>query len=97
MAESHELAKSWVLGVGSSSRMKAWEAPDRRGSNASFLWVSEGRPWEDGSTTHGPLNPGLSFLLSCPGGGGSWVEWWLLDWGQIAGPTWTGNVEVGQG
>lgn len=81
MAESHVLAESWVLGVGSSSRTKAWEAPDRRGSNASFLWVSEGCLWEDGSTTNGPLNPGLIFLLSCPGGGAP----------GLGGGYWTGD------
>lgn len=53
------LAESWVLGVGSSNRMKASEAPDSRGSTASFLWVSEG---------HHP-NPGRAFLLSFLGEG----------------------------
>lgn len=67
--ESPPPAESWVLEVGCSSRMKAWEVPDKGRSILRFLWVNEEHHWEVGSTPHGPLNPGQAFLLSFLGEG----------------------------
>lgn len=62
-------AESWMLEVGCSCRMKAWEAPHRGWSILRLLWVNKEHHWEVGSTPDGPLNPGWAFLLSFLGEG----------------------------
>lgn len=78
--------------------MKVWEVPDKGGSILRFLWASEVHHWEVGSTPDGPLNPGQAFLLSFLGEGapGLGDSYWTAYLG-ITGPTWTGEVEAGQG